>query len=255
VTLLSEDEAHVWIADPDWMREPELSERCLSLLGRGERERFERLRPEGPRRQFLAAHALKRLTLSRYASVEPRAWSFVAGAHGRPEIDRPSVGPPLRFNLTHTRGMVACAVIRELEIGIDVESPARRVRHREVAERFFGENEVKALLALAPERQLARFLDLWTLKEAYLKAAGRGISIPLSSFQFRISGEESPRIQFDPELLSDDPASWQFSLHHPGHGHTLALAIRRPDRLRVGIRLFEGFPLEPGATRSRAGRV
>ncbi len=250
---LPECEAHVWIANPDGIREQRLRERCLSLLGAEERERFERLRPEGSRREFLAAHALARLTLSHYAPVAPEAWCFAAGEHGRPEISHPSGSEPLRFNLSHTRGMVTCAVVRELEIGVDVERAGRRVRHREVAQRFFGEDEVRALRALAPEDQLARFLELWTLREAYLKAAGRGISIPLRSFQFLISGAGPPAIQFDPALLSDDPASWQFFLHHPGRTHTLALAIRRPDRRRVGIRLFDGFPLETDAARPRSG--
>ena len=66
------------------------------------------------------AHALARLTLSRYAPVPPEAWSFSLGEHGRPEIEGPSDAGRLRFNLSHTRGMVACAVVRELDIGVDV---------------------------------------------------------------------------------------------------------------------------------------
>ena len=240
---LPDGEAHVWLANPDGVHEPALLERCLALLGPKERERYQRLRRAPSRREFLVAHALARVTLSRYAPVAPEAWSFSVGEHGRPEISGPSQARRLRFNLSHTSGLVACAVVRELDIGVDVESTARRVRHRDLAERFFGEAERRALRALAPEKQAGRFLEFWTLKEAYLKAGGRGISIPLRSFQFEVSDSDPPRIRFDPALLRDDAASWQFALHHPMQTHTLAVAICRPDRRRpLAIRLFEGAP-------------
>jgi 4'-phosphopantetheinyl transferase len=246
VESLPEGEAHVWLANPEGIHEPALLERYLALLAPEERERHQRLRRERSRREFLVAHALARVTLSRYAPVPPEAWSFAAGEHGRPELSGPSQAERLRFNLSHTSGMVACAVIRELDIGVDVESAVRRVRHRELAERFFGEDEVRALRTLAPDRQVGRFLELWTLKEAYLKARGRGISVPLRGFQFQLSDSNPPRIRFDAALVRDDPASWQLALHHPTRTHTLALAIRRPDRRNVVIRLFEGVPT-PGA--------
>jgi 4'-phosphopantetheinyl transferase len=247
VEFLSEDEAHVWLASPDGIREPTLLERYLALLGSQERERHGRLRRKQSRQEFLVAHALARVTLSRYALVPPEAWSFSFGEHGRPEISGPSDARGLRFNLSHTSGMVACAVTRELDIGVDVENRARRLRHRDLAERFFGEAEVEALRALAPEARARRFLELWTLKEAYLKARGCGISIPLRGFQFQLSDSAPPRIRFDPALVCDDPESWQFALHQPTQTHTLALAVCRPDRREMAIRFFEGLPTETGA--------
>jgi 4'-phosphopantetheinyl transferase len=240
VEPLPEGEAHVWLANPDEIHEPDQLERCLALLAPDERERHQRLRREQSRREFLIAHALARVTLSRYAPVPPEAWSFSTGEHGRPEPSGPARATRLRFNLSHTRGMVACAVIRELDVGVDVESTTRRVRHRDLAERFFGKDEVRAFRALAPERQAARFLELWTLKEAYLKARGRGISISLRGFQFRLSDADPPRISFDPARVCDDASSWQLALYYPNRSHTLALAIRRPDRRDLVIRLFDG---------------
>jgi 4'-phosphopantetheinyl transferase len=215
-----------------------LLEHCLGLLGPQELERYGRLRREASQREFLVAHALARVTLSRYAPVPPEAWSFALGEHGRPEISGPSEARGLRFNLSHTRGMVAFAVTREHDVGVDVENRARRLRHRELSERFFGEAEVEALQALVPEERAQRFLELWTLKEAYLKARGLGISVPLRGFQFQLSDSVPPRIRFDPALLCDDPESWQFALHRPTQTHTLALAICRPDRREMAIRFF-----------------
>ena len=237
--FLSTDEAHVWLANPEREHEPALLERYLALLGPKELERHGRLRREASQREFLVAHALARLTLSRYAPVPPEAWSFAFGEHGRPEISEPSDARGLRFNLSHTRGMVAFAVTRELDVGVDVENRARRLRHRELSERFFGEAEVEALQALASGERAQRFLELWTLKEAYLKARGLGISVPLRGFQFQLSDSAPPRIRFDTALLCDDPESWQFALHRPTQIHTLALAICRPGRPEMTIRFFE----------------
>jgi 4'-phosphopantetheinyl transferase len=239
VASLTRDEAHVWLADPGRIHEPALLERYLALLGPQELERHGRLRREASQREFLVAHALARVTLSRYAPVPPEAWSFSYGEHGRPEISGPSEVQDLRFNLSHTRGMVAFAVTREHDVGVDVENRTRRLRHRELSERFFGAAEVEALRALAPEERPRRFLEVWTLKEAYLKARGLGISVPLRGFQFQLSDSASPRIRFDPALLCDDPESWQFALHRPTEIHTLALAICRPGRPEMTIRFFE----------------
>jgi 4'-phosphopantetheinyl transferase len=248
---LPEGEAHVWLANPDQIQ-PALEERYLALLASEERERYGRLRRERSRREFLVAHALARAALSRYAAVPPEAWAFSAGEHGRPEISGPLQTERLRFNLSHTDGLVACAVIRRLDIGVDVESAARRVRHRDLARRFFGEGEVKALQALEPGRQAERFLELWTLKEAYLKARGRGISIPLRGFEFELSGADSPQIRFDPALVRDRAASWQFALRRPARSHILALAIRCSQHCQVAIRLFAGAP-EIGTASPRRG--
>lgn len=253
VEALPEGEAHVWLAKPEGMDDPAALQHYLALLGPEERERLQRLRREHSRREFLVAHALARVTLSRYAPVPPEAWSFRSGEHGRPEIAGPAESGGLRFNLSHTRGVVACAVIRELDIGVDVENAARRVRHHDLAERFFGEAEIEALRAVAPEKRKGRFLEVWTLKEAYLKAGGRGISIPLRSFQFHLSDSDPPGISFDPAVLRDDPASWQFSLHHPTPDHTLALAIRRPDRRNKAVRFFDGVPETGTGSPSRPG--
>jgi 4'-phosphopantetheinyl transferase len=250
VALLPEGEAHVWLAKPGELQEPKQRERCLALLGPDERERYQRIRLDASRREFLAAHALGRLTLSRYAPVQPEDWTFSTGERGRPEIRGPSRAGELRFNLSHTRGMVACAVARKLPIGVDVESVTRRVRHARLAERFFGEDERRALRALAADEQPERFLEIWTLKEAYLKALGSGISIPLRSFQFRISAGDPPGIGFDPPPSTGDAGSWEFALFRPGLSHALAAAVRRPAGSRVAIRLFDAAPLDGPSTGS-----
>ena len=156
----------------------------------------------------------------------------------------------MRFNLSHTRGMVACAVIRELEIGVDVESATRRLQHRDLAERFFGEDELRALRAMAPESKPCGSSSSGPSR-SYLQGRRPRDLDPAPRLPVPDLVAGPPRLRFDPARVPDDAASWQFALHHPRHSHMLAVAIRRPDRRELGIRLFEGVPtrrapLDPG---------
>lgn len=198
----------------------------------------------------MITRALCRTTLSRYARVRPEEWRFLHNAHGRPEISEPSLGGRLRFNLSATRGLFACAVTSELDAGIDVEDAGAAIRdYGALADRFFSPLEARALAGLDPARRRARFLEYWTLKESYIKARGRGLSIPLDGFSFHL--DEGPRIRVSFVAPFDDEASrWQFSLMRPTSRHLLALGVRRLDDAEVRITLREAVPLRPTSTRS-----
>ena len=209
------------------------------LLSNEEHERMARLVFERDRRAFLITRALVRTTLSRYASVAPADWRFVENVHGRPEIlDRPPGTPDLRFNLSHTDGLIACAVTIGREVGVDVEHINRPLTH-DVAGRFFAPAEVNDLRALPAEDQRKVFFDYWTLKEAYIKARGFGLALPLGDFAFKLTPPDPPSIAFEP-ALDDDPSTWQFMQDWPTPLHRLGLAVRRegadlPVRLRFVI--------------------
>lgn len=181
---------------------------------------------ERDRRRFLLTRALVRTMLSRYAGVAPAEWAFIANVHGRPEIlDRPGSVPDLRFNLSHTEGLIACAVTIGREVGVDVEHIQRRLT-RDVAGRFFAPSEVNTLKALPDDEQARAFFDYWTLKEAYIKARGFGLALPLADFAFTLAPPAPPQIAFEP-ALEDDSATWQFAQDWPTPVHRLAVAVRR----------------------------
>lgn len=211
-------------------------ERYLPLLAPDEHERMARLVFERDRHRFLLTRALVRTMLSRYAPVQPADWQFIANVHGRPEIlDRPAGVPDLRFNISHTDGLIACAVTIGREVGVDVEHVNRRLT-QDVAARFFAPSEVAHLQSLPEEEQERVFFDYWTLKEAYIKARGFGLALPLGDFAFHLSPDAVPAISFEPSL-PDDPATWQFRQDWPTPTHRLALAIRRTgDDLPVRMR-------------------
>ena len=208
----------------------------LPLLSPDEHERMARLVFERDRQRFLLTRALVRTMLSRYAAVTPAGWQFIANVHGRPEIlDRPAGVPDLRFNISHTDGLIACAVTIGREVGVDVEHVGRRLT-QDVAARFFAPAEVAHLQSLPEDDQERLFFDYWTLKEAYIKARGFGLALPLGDFAFHLAAAGAPAISFEPSM-PDDPATWQFLQDWPTPTHRLGLAIRRTgDDLPVRMR-------------------
>lgn len=217
---------HVWTTDTEAAEVQQRLEAYRSLLSADEARRVERFVHHDDAARFMIGRALARTMLSRYADVPPRDWPIVVDGHGRPELaERPADTPDLRFNLSHTVGLVACAVAVGREVGVDVEHVGRPVAH-EIPERFFSPSEVADLRALPDADQQIVFFDYWTLKEAYIKARGLGLALPLRQFTFRRTSTRAASIEFAPEL-HDDPASWQFAQFWPTMAHRMAVAVRR----------------------------
>lgn len=172
---------------------------------------------------FLVSHALVRTSLSQVAEVHPRVWRFRKNPHGRPEIDHP-VSIPLRFSLSHTRELAACAISGAFDIGVDVETSGDSKDLMALAERFFAPREASALRALPIEKQIDHFYSIWTLKEAYVKARGLGLSLPLDCIAFQIDAD---RIEAKLEGESaDEQNNWAFCLMRPTPQHWLAIAVK-----------------------------
>lgn len=226
IDLLPTNAVHVDLVDPERPEVAARSDTYLGWMSPDEHERMGRLVFARDRRRFLATRALVRSMLSRYASVAPAEWTFAVNAHGCPRVAGPRSGAPdLRFNISHTEGLIACAVTIGREVGVDVEHVGRRLTH-DVASRFFAPREVEALRALPASEQPTVFFDYWTLKEAYIKARGMGLAVPLADFAFQLAPPAPPTITFSP-ALDDDSSTWQFEQAWPSPKHRLALAIRR----------------------------
>jgi 4'-phosphopantetheinyl transferase len=219
------DDVEVWFADPADTDEGE-----AALLDDGERARRGRFVFERDRRLYLAAHALVRRTLSRHADVEPAAWRFTTEDGGKPVIAGPAPVPPLRFNLSHCRGLVACAVAHGREVGVDVELVAGVPEG--LVERICAPAEAAALRSLPAEAQPERFFALWTLNEAYVKARGLGLALPVEQVGFGFG--EGGEVRFEPDpALGEDPAAWQIVRMFPTPGHCAAVCIARPPAVVV----------------------
>jgi 4'-phosphopantetheinyl transferase len=245
LVALPDDEVHLWYVRRAEVTEPSLLQAYEALLTPEERVRKARYYFEKHRDEYLLTRALCRGVLSRYADVAPEAWAFTANGYGRPEIASPE-GCPLRFNLTNTTDLIACLVAREREIGVDVEDVERHGETVAIANRFFSAMEVAALQATPEALQRDRFFDYWTLKEAYIKARGMGLAIPLDQFSFELEPGQPIRIRFDPRL-ADDPTTWQFRQLRVAPRHLISAAVRRADEPDLRFVVRRTIPLVPGS--------
>ena len=216
----------LWLADPASLDDRAGNGRprdWLALLDPEERARNARFRVELPRRLHLAARVLLRQTLSHYRAVDPPDWRFGRNAYGRPHIEAPEHSRMLHFNLSHTDGLVALAVSEAPDIGVEVEIVARNLDCEQMAPAVFAPAELETYARVAASERRSVFFVLWTLKEAYIKARGMGLSLPLDGFAFDLSGSE-PSITFNARC-SDDAARWHFRHFAPTPAHRLALAM------------------------------
>lgn len=229
-------EVHLWYQVPEKVAGDALHS-CEAVLDETERTYLTGVTHLRRRHEFTVARALLRRTLSRYDGRAPDAWRFVLNEHGRPCFPaNPDADPPehaLRFNVSHTAGLIVVAVARDSEVGVDVEDTERRGRTVTLADRWFSPAESAALRALPQAQQRDRFFDLWTLKESYIKARGMGLALPLKHFSFEFTGEltgelTGGRIGFttDP-VLADDARAWRFEVSSPTPRHRAAVALRR----------------------------
>jgi len=134
------------------------------------------------RRDHLAARSLVRTALSSCAPVDPLAWRFASGAYGKPRVAAPDCAADLRFNATHSRGLVACVVARGTDVGVDAEDLRRPVPSAGVLARALSPAELGELEASPAALRGLRFFDWWTRKEAYAKAVGAGFTLGFNRF-------------------------------------------------------------------------
>ena len=221
-----------------------------SGLSADERARQGRLHFWRDRRDFALAHMLLRQSLSALDDRPPDQWTFVADTHGKPLLTLDdATRTRLTFNLSHTNGLVSCAVGRVVDIGVDVEEIGRVDDESALADRFFSRREAEALAACDRTERSARFTEIWTLKEAFIKATGEGLSCPLDRFWFAFDDEAS--LAFG----SDVPTGrgwWRFELFAPTPQHRMAVAIRshttRPPGVVIRVQPIGGdaaMPLLP----------
>jgi len=225
--------ADVWYTPIEEMS-AQAVKRQLSLLCEEERQRHDRQHNPDRRAEYRVAHALLRTVLSYYRPLQPGDWRFREEEHGRPEIDIAHPGPRLRFNLSHTQGMVACAIAEEVAVGIDVESLARQRGTDRIAARSFAAEERAWLQAHVEADRPSAFLQIWTLKEAQLKAFGTGMQLPMRELSFSLEPGGGARLHY-PGGIRDDAGRWQHRRLRPSPGHFMAVAIEsdQPVDLRV----------------------
>lgn len=207
---------------------------CKPLLSADERERNARYRFAKDRHRDVLARSLLRTVLGEYLQLDPKSLAFEKGEHGKPELinDQENTAiNDLQFNLSHAGEWVVLAVAKQ-RVGIDIEFTPRQNDVMAIATRYFFGDEIGELHRFPEAEQRQRFFDYWTLKEAYMKARGEGISLGLDNFGFSVVDNPNISIQIN-EGLNDNPKQWQFYCVTPDPDYRLSLAINTVDRPKI----------------------
>jgi 4'-phosphopantetheinyl transferase len=223
---LPDNEVQVWRADLDALAPHE--ERWRQLLASDELTRAARFHFAGDRQRYTAARALLRIILSGYLKTNPLDLEFCYSKKEKPSLAQRHAESNIQFNVSHSGGIALYAFAWRRELGIDVEKINPDVEVAAIARRFFSEHEQKQLLALPSDEQVEAFFRCWTRKEAYIKATGDGLSLPLSQFDVSLEpGSTDALVATRPD--SQDAGQWQLRDVYAGEGYLGAVCVRDQD--------------------------
>ncbi len=197
--------------------------RCASMVSEPESERAARFRFQRLRRGFLLAHGCARVLLAHYLRVPPSKIAFAHGAYGKPHVISPQTD--LCFNQSDSADLAAFAFASGCQLGIDIEAVRPVAEMQDVAARFFSREEAVDLFSLPLTDRNTAFYAAWTRKEAYIKAVGDGLQIPLDAFRVSLRPREEARLIHigDDERAARD---WRMHAFDPAPGFLGALAYR-----------------------------
>lgn len=234
---LADGVVRIWFATPDIAAvssAPELTQQ-LEILSLEEHARYSSFKFDIDRIHYLCAHSMLRQILSQFVGCNPQDLRFNCNPYGKPFLDRTHCPSAIEFNLTHTDGMVACALSRH-PVGLDAERITRKIG-LEIASSVLAEAELSDLERTPASERIHRLLEFWTLKEAFIKATGNGLSQPLDHFWFELITNREPRIHFLPgEPYHAD--LWRFAqLKEASPAHEMAIAAALPPGQKLSIRL------------------
>lgn len=225
---LEKDDVHVWRVNLNLTTE---SIRRLSrFFTPDEVARMNRFYFPKDQARFAVARGALRTTLSRYTSISPEEIRFSYDTHGKPNLDLSQIGvaQPLHFNLSHSGDLALIGVASSRKIGVDIEEMKTNLDYTQLAKRFFTPSEQAALFRLPSELQIHTFYAIWTRKEAYLKATGTGLSMPLDGFEVNLDSEQKV-VPVNRSQRSSSNEMWTLLELIPGPGYTAALAVAGQD--------------------------
>jgi len=228
--LLPHEEIHVWSCP--LLVSPPVLEVLYRLLASDERNRASRFHFAKHRNAFIVRRAFLRLLLSRYTLMPAPNIRFTYGSRGKPSLSSDcqadSPATPLHFNLSHSGDLALYALAAGSELGVDVEELRAIGEARQIAKNFFSAVECAELAAVPSEQQSQAFLHCWTRKEAFLKALGDGLSIPLNLFEVSLTPALPATLGVSG--LPRQKGAWALYDLRLAPGYVGALVCRRPDR-------------------------
>lgn len=225
---IAHDEVHVWHAS--LLCAPAELQRFQELLSDDELSRAARFHFDCHRRRFIASRGLLRSLLGRYMSTPPEELVFRYARFGKPAL---CGAAPLRFNLSHCGDAMLLAISKDRELGVDIERIDCGLNVLALAETVFSKLELATLRAIPPAQRAKVFFNGWTRKEAFVKANGAGLSIPLSAFDVSMLPDQ-PAALLQTRWERAEAARWSLQALEAPNGFAAALAVKgKLGRLRV----------------------
>jgi 4'-phosphopantetheinyl transferase len=223
---LSDDEVQLWRVDLESLRADEA--RWQEVLSPDESIRASRFHFAADRQRFVASRALLRTILAGYLTTDPKDLTFAYSKTDKPFLRPADADRGITFNLSHSGGIALYAFARRRELGIDVEQVRRNFDVEAIARRFFSAYEQEQLADLAAAEKIEAFFRCWTRKEAYIKATGDGLSLPLTQFDVSLAeGNTDALVTTRPD--SAEAKRWLLREIAGGAGYIAALCVRGRD--------------------------
>jgi 4'-phosphopantetheinyl transferase len=223
---LPEDEVQLWRVDLEAIRSDE--SRWQQVLSLDESKRASRFHFPSDRQRFVAARALLRAMLAGYLSVAPVDLHFSYSKKDKPSLGGAHADSGVTFNVSHSGGIALYAFARRRDVGIDVEQIRRDFDVETIARRFFSADEQSQLADLPVAERVDAFFRCWTRKEAYVKATGDGLSIPLAQFDVSV-GPGNIDALLATRVDSSEAKRWLLRDESAGPGYAAALCVRGRD--------------------------
>jgi 4'-phosphopantetheinyl transferase len=227
---LPEGEVQLWRVDVASLIGDE--RRWQEVLSIEEKTRAARFHSSPDRQRYTVSRAWLRIILGGYLSVDPRQLHFTYSSQEKPSLARPYLDSGITFNLSHSGGVTLVALTRNRAVGVDVEQIRRNSDVEGIARRFFSPLEQGQLAALPAEEKVPAFFRCWTRKEAYIKATGDGLSLPLDQFDVSLEkGSTKALLATRPD--ASEAKQWYLREVPAGAGYAAALCVRGQEcRLR-----------------------
>jgi 4'-phosphopantetheinyl transferase len=226
--LLGTIDVHVWRVSLE--QSPEVVERLRSLLSVDEQSRADRFHFKSDRCHFIVARGCLRIILGRYLEMAPAEIRFSYADHGKPQLANSiAQSRELKFNLAHSGRLALYAFTRIGEIGVDLEHIRPEFTGDNIANRFFSPAEVDCLSRLPALARHEAFFNCWTRKEAFIKAKGMGLSLPLDQFDVTLEPSE-PATLLRTRWDEEEAARWSLEAIDAGEGYVAAVAVEGHDR-------------------------
>ena len=222
VVQLQENEVQIWKLKLP--QQANFVAQSYHLLSEDEKNRAEKYKFNEDRDNFISSRGVLRIIAGKYLDVSPESIKFSYSSYGKPFLSLTEYPIRVNFNLSDTKGLVLYAFTLKNEIGIDVESLHKIMDMAAVASRFFSINEVQRLKHVALAKRDDAFLSCWTLKEAYIKAIGEGLSCPLDQFEMAFTEGQKPSLLYS-QWDENEKERWQMYRIQAPEGYIASLAV------------------------------